>query len=113
MARLIQKTGFISRKSAGDYMKYIATREGGEVLTGKDTAYKSGCRAAVADIKNTFWRFKSVKPAALDNDRAVTVNYINTHFIKTADCGKAVCSLKKTGDFSRSTCNRTEHNGTV
>ena len=36
MARLIQKTGFIGRKSAGGYMKYIATREGVEVLTGKD-----------------------------------------------------------------------------
>ena len=35
MARLIQKTGFISRKSAGGYMKYIATREGVEVLNGK------------------------------------------------------------------------------
>ena len=35
MARLIQKTGFISRKSAGGYMKYIATREGVEALTGK------------------------------------------------------------------------------
>ena len=35
MAQLIQKTGFISRKSAGGYMKYIATREGVEVLTGK------------------------------------------------------------------------------
>ena len=35
MARLIQKTGFINRKSAGGYMKYIATREGVEVLTGK------------------------------------------------------------------------------
>ena len=35
MARLIQKTSFISRKSAGGYMKYIATREGVEVLTGK------------------------------------------------------------------------------
>ena len=35
MARLIQKTGFISRKSAGSYMKYIATREGVEVLNGK------------------------------------------------------------------------------
>ena len=35
MARLIQKTGFISRKSAGGYMTYIATREGVEVLTGK------------------------------------------------------------------------------
>ena len=38
MARLIQKTGFISRKSAGGYMKYIATREGVEVLTGKGSA---------------------------------------------------------------------------
>ena len=35
MARLIQKTGFISRKSAGGYMKYIATRGGVEALTGK------------------------------------------------------------------------------
>ena len=38
MARLIQKTGFISRKSADGYMKYIATREGVEVLTGKGPA---------------------------------------------------------------------------
>ena len=38
MARLIQKTGFISRKSAGGYMKYIATRVGVEVLTGKGPA---------------------------------------------------------------------------
>ena len=35
MARLIQKTGFISRKSADGYMKDIATREGVEVPTGK------------------------------------------------------------------------------
>ena len=35
MARLIQKTGFISRKSAGGYSKYIATREGVEGRTGK------------------------------------------------------------------------------
>ena len=38
MARLIQKTGFISRKSASGYMKYIATREGVEVLAGKGSA---------------------------------------------------------------------------
>ena len=38
MARLIQKTGFIGRKSAGGYMKYIATREGVEVLSGKGPA---------------------------------------------------------------------------
>ena len=42
MARLIQKTGFISRKSAGGYMKYIATREGVEVLTGKGPARSAG-----------------------------------------------------------------------
>ena len=40
MARLIQKTGFISRKSAGGYMKYIATREGVEVLTGRGPVSK-------------------------------------------------------------------------
>ena len=38
MARLIQKTGFIGRKSAGGYMKYIATREGVEVLNDKGSA---------------------------------------------------------------------------
>ena len=38
MARLIQKTNFIGRKNAGGYMKYIATREGVEVLTGKGAA---------------------------------------------------------------------------
>ena len=38
MARLIQKTGFLGRKSAGGYMKYIATREGVEVLTSKGPA---------------------------------------------------------------------------
>ena len=42
MARLIQKTGFISRKSAGEYMKYIATREGVEVLTGKGEEENKG-----------------------------------------------------------------------
>ena len=38
MARLIQKTGFIGRKNAGGYLKYIATREGVEVLTGRGLA---------------------------------------------------------------------------
>ena len=32
MAKLIQKTGFLGRKSAGGYMKYIATRDGVEIL---------------------------------------------------------------------------------
>ena len=38
MARLIQKTGFIGCKNAGGYLKYIATREGVEVLTGRGLA---------------------------------------------------------------------------
>ena len=32
MAKLIQKSGFLSKKRAGRYMKYIATRDGVEVL---------------------------------------------------------------------------------
>ena len=28
MAKLIQKSGFLSKKRAGRYMKYIATRDG-------------------------------------------------------------------------------------
>jgi hypothetical protein len=32
MAKLIQKTGYIQSDNAGGYMKYIATREGVEVL---------------------------------------------------------------------------------
>ena len=32
MARLIQKSGFLSKKRAGRYMKYIATRDGVEIL---------------------------------------------------------------------------------
>ena len=40
MARLIQKTGFIRRRNADRYMKYIATRDGVEVLTGKGPATK-------------------------------------------------------------------------
>ena len=32
MARLIQKSGFLSKKRAGHYMKYIATRDGVEIL---------------------------------------------------------------------------------
>ena len=32
MAKLIQKSGFLSKKRAGRYMKYIATRDGAEIL---------------------------------------------------------------------------------
>ena len=32
MAKLIQKSGFLSKKRAGHYMKYIATRDGVEIL---------------------------------------------------------------------------------
>ena len=33
MAKLIQKSGFLSKKRAGRYMKYIATRDGVEILS--------------------------------------------------------------------------------
>ena len=33
MAKLIQKSGFLSKKRAGHYMKYIATRDGVEILS--------------------------------------------------------------------------------
>ena len=52
MARLIQKTGFISRKSAGGYMKYIATREGVEVLTGKGPATEKQKEMVVKLLKD-------------------------------------------------------------
>mgnify|MGYP000003571749 FL=1 len=52
MARLIQKTGFISRKSAGGYMKYIATREGVEVLTGKEPATEKQKEMVVKLLKD-------------------------------------------------------------
>ena len=32
MAKLIQKSGYLSKKRAGRYMKYIATRDGVEIL---------------------------------------------------------------------------------
>ena len=53
MARLIQKTGFIGRKSAGGFMKYIATREGVEVLTGKGPATEKQ-KEMVAKAAQTF-----------------------------------------------------------
>ena len=34
MAKLVQKSGYIKSEKAGGYMKYIATREGVEKLTG-------------------------------------------------------------------------------
>ena len=52
MARLIQKTGFISRKSASGYMKYIATREGVEVLTGKGPATEKQKEMVVKLLKD-------------------------------------------------------------
>ena len=60
MARLIQKTGFIGRKNAGGYLKYIATREGVEVLTGRGLATQkqqeliSGMLRDFPDMKDSF-----------------------------------------------------------
>lgn len=60
MARLIQKTGFIGCKNAGGYLKYIATREGVEVLTGRGLATQkqqeliSGMLRDFPDMKDSF-----------------------------------------------------------
>ncbi len=60
MARLIQKTGFIGRKNAGGYLKYIATREGVEVLTRRGLATQkqqeliSGMLRDFPDMKDSF-----------------------------------------------------------
>ena len=40
MAKLVQKSGYIKSEKAGGYMKYIATREGVEKLTGNDPVTK-------------------------------------------------------------------------
>ena len=40
MAKLVQKSGYIKSEKAGGYMKYIATREGVEKLTGNGPVTK-------------------------------------------------------------------------
>ena len=85
MARLIQKTGFISRKSAGGYMKYIATREGVEVLTGKGPATEKQ-KEMVAKLLKDFpdmrdsFEYEDYKQApTLHNASALISAALDTH----------------------------------
>ena len=41
MAKLIQKCGYIKAGGGGAYMKYIATREGVEIITGETSVTKN------------------------------------------------------------------------
>ena len=50
MARLIQKSGFLSKKRAGHYMKYIATRDGVEILN--------------EDVEGIYMRYIATRPRA-------------------------------------------------
>ena len=85
MARLIQKTGFIGRKSAGGYMKYIATREGVEVLTGKGPATEKQ-KEMVAKLLKDFpdmrdsFEYEDYKQApTLHNASALISAALDTH----------------------------------
>ena len=85
MARLIQKTGFISRKSAGGYMKYIATREGVEVLAGKGPATEkqeemiSNLLKDFPDIRDSF-EYEDYKQApTLHNASALISAALDSH----------------------------------
>ena len=85
MARLIQKTGFISRKSAGGYMKYIATREGVEVLTGKGPATEKQTEMVAKllkdfpDMRDSF-EYEDYKQApTLHNASALISAALDTH----------------------------------
>ena len=85
MARLIQKTGFLGRKSAGGYMKYIATREGVEVLTGKGAATEkqkemvSKILTDFPDMKDSF-EYEDYKQApTLHNASALISAALDTH----------------------------------
>ena len=50
MAKLIQKSGFLSKKRAGRYMKYIATRDGVEILN--------------EDAESIYMRYIATRPRA-------------------------------------------------
>ena len=53
MAKLVQKSGYIKSEKAGGYMKYIATREGVEKLTGNGPATK-GQRELIQKLLHDF-----------------------------------------------------------
>ena len=53
MAKLVQKSGYIQSYKAGGYMKYIATREGVEMLIGNGPATK-GQRELIQKLLHDF-----------------------------------------------------------
>ena len=53
MAKLVQKSGYIQSDKAGGYMKYIATREGVEKLTGNGPVTK-GQRELIQKLLHDF-----------------------------------------------------------
>ena len=53
MAKLVQKSGYIQSDKAGGYMKYIATREGVEILIGNGPATK-GQRELIQKLLHDF-----------------------------------------------------------
>ena len=53
MAKLVQKSGYIKSEKAGGYMKYIATREGVEKLTGNGPVTK-GQRELIQKLLHDF-----------------------------------------------------------
>ena len=85
MARLIQKTGFIRRKTAGGYLKYIATREGVEVLTGRGAATQkqqeliSGMLRDFPDMKDSFEYEDYMKAPTLQTASALISDVLDSH----------------------------------
>ena len=53
MAKLVQKSGYIQSDKAGGYMKYIATREGVEKLSGNGPVTK-GQRELIQKLLHDF-----------------------------------------------------------
>lgn len=58
MAKLVQKSGYIKSEKAGGYMKYIATREGVEKLTGNGPVTK-GQRELIQKLLHDFPMLRS------------------------------------------------------
>ena len=85
MARLIQKTGFIRRRNADRYMKYIATRDGVEVLTGKGPATKkqkeliSKLLEDFSDMKDSFEYEDYKRAPTLHTASALISAALDTH----------------------------------
>ena len=84
-----------------------------KVLTGKNTGNQSGCRAAVSAVQYLFRCLQTVKTVSVNKNRAAGIFNLNPHFFKTGNGGKTVSTLQKSGDFSRSPGNGSEHDTSV